>query len=99
MRMKSVLVVDLGGISLDEFQSTPREEIVVSGAGQQYQAGLSLGRDSFMVDGDNRPVGGVQEERRIVIVVARSVLDFTLQFKKRPVVAFKADSNITAVLP
>jgi hypothetical protein len=34
-----------------------------------------------------------------VIVVSRGVLDFTLQFKKLPAVAFKAESNITAVLP
>lgn len=94
-----VLIIDLGGISLEEFQAVPREQIAVSAAERRFEPRLTLSRDWFMVDGDNRPVGGVQEERRIVVVVPRDVLDFTLQFGKRSAVMFKADPNITAVLP
>jgi hypothetical protein len=94
-----VLVVDLGGISLDAFQATPREEIAVRAGERRFEPRVSVSRDWFMVDGDNRPVGGVQEERRIVVLVPRDVLDFSLQFGKSPAVTFKADSNITAVMP
>lgn len=94
-----VLVIDLGGIALDQFQGTAREDIVVIARAQQYQPSLVLGRDWFMVDGDNRPVGGVQEERRLVVVVPRDVLDFFLRFGKAATVAFKADAPITPVLP
>jgi hypothetical protein len=94
-----VLIVDLGGISLDAFQAIPREEIAVSAGDRRFEPRLSLSRDWFMVDGDNRPVGGVQEERRLVFVVPRDVLEFSLQFGKLQAVTFKADANITAVLP
>jgi hypothetical protein len=94
-----VLVVELTGISLEEFQATPKTEIFVSAAGRRFEANLTAAGDWQMLDGDRRPVGALQEQRTVVAVVPREILDFSLQFGIRPPVNFKADRDIVALLP
>jgi hypothetical protein len=94
-----VLVVELTGISVEEFDAIPKNQIVVTAGERRFDAQLTLNRDWFMVDGDRRPVGGVQEDRRIVVIVPRDVLDFSLRFGEGSVVTFKADPDIGAFFP
>lgn len=94
-----VLVVELTGISLEEFQGFPKTEILVSAADRRFEVSLTAGGDWQMLDGDRRPVGALQEQRTVVAVVPREALEFSLQFGRRPPVSFKADRDVVALLP
>ena len=93
-----VLVVELSGLSVEAFEATPKEEIYVAVAARRFDPALTVSRDWFMVDGDQRPVGGVQEDRRVVVVVPRDAVEFSLQFGKLTI-PFTAESDILTLLP
>jgi hypothetical protein len=88
-----VMVIELGGISVEDFQATGTDEVFVESGGSRF-------KPSAMSSGDWRnPDGTTEEERTIVVVVPRPPVAFSLYFGKRPVVAFKAETSVAAVLP
>jgi hypothetical protein len=94
-----VLVLEIGDISVEDFDAIPKEQMIVAAGDRQFTPSHTVSRDWQMLDPDRRPVGGLQQDRRLILLVPRDVLAFTVQFGGRPAVSFKADANIAAVYP
>jgi hypothetical protein len=91
-----VLVVDISGISIDEFQkfqTSAKERIFLSAGDARYEPSL-LSSGAW-----REPNGTLTEERLILVVVPRSTRAFTLHFVEFPPVPFTAGETIVPQLP
>lgn len=91
-----VLVVNISGISIDEFQefqTSAREKIFLSAGDARYEPSL-LSSGAW-----REPDGSVTEERLILVVVPKSTRAFTLHFVDFPPEPFTAAMTIVPQLP
>ena len=97
-RKDVVLYIELDGIGVDEFRQTEALFVFIRpggnlSLGQRFLRGTD--RRAAIVASDTVP----KENRRVVVLVPRDTLDFTLHFGGRPPIAFKAGADIASALP
>ncbi len=86
-----LLVVDLDGLTMQEFDALPREKVYLAAGDQRFK--LQNVQSSMIVDSAGKVAGG---SVLLVASVPRSALHFTLYLGDRPPLAFDADP---AILP
>jgi hypothetical protein len=91
-----VLVVDIAGVSIDEFRrlhNTARAKIFLSAGDERYDP-------SFFVSGAwGEPDGSLTEERMILVIVPRGAPAFVLHYADSPPVRFTVSAAIAPKLP
>lgn len=96
-----VLVVDVAGLSIEEFQRVQRDAkdlIYLTAGARKFVPGITAAGATQPIDASGQPTGPPKEERFIAVVVPRDVVDFTLHFNGRAV-SVAAERAIAAVLP
>lgn len=84
-----ILVVELAGISVEDFNATPHSEVYLTAGEERFEPSLRTAGD--WADGE--------EERRVMVIVPRSTLRFSLHFGKRAPLSVTADTAIVETLP
>jgi hypothetical protein len=89
-----ILLLDLAGIGVEDFNVTPASEVFLVAGDRRLEP-------SFRTAGDwkDADAKGVKEDRWVVVIVPRNTLTFSLHFGKRPLLVFKADTAIASTLP
>jgi len=91
-----VLVVDIAGVSIDEFQrlhNTARAKIFLSAGDKRYDPSM------FVSGAWREPDGSLKEERLILVIVPRSARALELHYVDSPPVRFTVSTAITPKLP
>jgi hypothetical protein len=92
-----ILFLEIDGISVAEFRETEGLFVFVRPGGD-----VSLGR-TFQAKVDRKPIvvssqDGPPADRRVVVMVPRDALKFTLHFGPRAPIAFTANEQIVPVI-
>ena len=89
-----ILLLDLAGISLTDFNATPVSEVFLMAGDRRFEPSLRTAGDWQRPDAT-----GVTEDRWLVVIVPRDTLVFRLYFGKQSPIVFTADTAVASILP
>lgn len=89
-----ILVLELAGISVSDFNATAASEVFLMAGNRRFEPSLRTAGDWQQAD-----AAGVKEDRWVVVIVPRDTLTFSLHFGKRAPMAIKADTAIASTFP
>lgn len=89
-----ILILDLAGISVEDFNATAASEVFLMAGDRRLQPSFRTAGDWQQPD-----AAGAKEDRWVVVIVPRDTLTFSLHFGKHAPMAVKAETAIVSTFP